>query len=86
MKIDLLALAISPVFACLLWIYLKDRYEKEPIDVLCKFFILGILVSGFSIIIEKVLIDINNFSGYSYIFYMSFNLSISNNSIPMFYY
>ena len=29
MKIDLLILAISPVLACLLWIYLKDRYEKE---------------------------------------------------------
>mgnify|MGYP003314690070 CR=1 FL=1 len=39
MKIDLLILAISPVLACLLWIYLKDRYEKEPLNVLLKFFI-----------------------------------------------
>ena len=72
MKIDLLILAISPVLECLLWIYLKDRYEKEPLNVLLKFFILGVLVSGFSIIIEKFLVDISNFSGYSYIFYMSF--------------
>lgn len=72
MKISLLILAISPVIACLLWIYLKDTYEKEPINILCKYFILGVLVSGFSIIIEKVLIDINNFNGYTYILYMSF--------------
>jgi RsiW-degrading membrane proteinase PrsW (M82 family) len=72
MKIDLLILAISPVLACLLWIYLKDRYEKEPLNVLLKFFILGVLVSGFSIIIEKFLVNISNFSGYGYIFYMSF--------------
>lgn len=72
MKIDLLILAIAPVLACLLWIYLKDKYEKEPIRVLGKFFLLGILVSVLSIIIEEFLIKINVFTGYSYLLYMSF--------------
>ncbi|MGL5313552.1 MAG: PrsW family intramembrane metalloprotease [Peptostreptococcaceae bacterium] len=72
MKIELLILAIAPVVACLLWVYLKDKYEKEPIKILGKFFVLGIFVSVLSIIIEEFLIKINIFTGYSYILYMSF--------------
>ena len=44
MKLDLLVLAIAPVIAIILWIYLKDKYDKEPICILIKFFIFGILV------------------------------------------
>jgi len=72
MKIDLLILAVAPVVACLLWVYLKDKYEKEPINILLRFFVLGIVVSILSIIVEKFLININIFTGYSYILYMSF--------------
>jgi hypothetical protein len=43
MKLELLVLAIAPVVTIILWIYLKDKYDKEPVITLSKFFILGIL-------------------------------------------
>ena len=72
MKLDLLVLAIAPVIAIILWIYLKDKYDKEPICILIKFFIFGILVSMLAIYGEEILIKVNIFSGKFYIFYMSF--------------
>ena len=72
MKLDLLILAIAPVVTIILWIYLKDKYDKEPIYILSKFFIIGILVSVVAIYIEETLIKINIFIGKTYIFYMSF--------------
>lgn len=72
MKLDLLILAIAPVVTIILWIYLKDKYDKEPIRILSKFFILGILVSTLAIYTEEILIKINMFIGESDIFYMSF--------------
>ena len=59
MKLDLLILAIAPVATIILWIYLKDKYDKEPIRVLSKFFILGILVSILAIYAEEILIKTN---------------------------
>ena len=61
MKLDLLILAIAPVATIILWIYLKDKYDKEPIRVLSKFFILGILVSTLAIYAEEILIKTNIF-------------------------
>lgn len=72
MKLDLLILAIAPVVTIILWIYLKDKYDKEPICILSKFFIIGILVSILAIYTEETLIKINIFIGKTYIFYMSF--------------
>ncbi|MGL6105160.1 PrsW family intramembrane metalloprotease [Romboutsia sp.] len=72
MKLELIMLAIVPILGYILWIYLKDKYEKEPVMLLCKFFILGAIISVLGIIIEELLIKINIFDGYSYIFYMSF--------------
>ena len=72
MKLDLLVLAIAPVIAIILWIYLKDKYDKEPICILIKFFIFGILVSMLAIYGEEILIKVNIFSGKFYIFYMAF--------------
>ena len=60
MKLDLLILAIAPVATIILWIYLKDKYDKEPIRVLSKFFILGILVSILAIYAEEILIKTRN--------------------------
>ena len=51
---------------------LKDKYDKEPIRVLSKFFILGILVSTLAIYAEEILIKTNIFTGKINIFYMSF--------------
>lgn len=72
MKLDLLVLAIAPVATIILWIYLKDKYDKEPIHILGKFFILGILISILAIYAEEILIKTSIFTGKIYIFYMSF--------------
>ncbi len=39
----ILALAILPVIALMIYVYKKDKYEKEPIGMLIKAFLLGIL-------------------------------------------
>lgn len=72
MKIKILIFAISPILVCLLWIYFKDRYDKEPVTTLIKYFILGVITSIFGIIIERFLIDINTFNGTDLILYTSF--------------
>lgn len=42
---NLLLLAIAPVTIIILYIYFKDKYEKEPIKILAKSFLLGATVS-----------------------------------------
>ncbi|AUC86500.1 PrsW family intramembrane metalloprotease [Polaribacter sp. ALD11] len=42
---SLLLLAIAPVTIIILYIYFKDKYEKEPIGILTKSFLLGATVS-----------------------------------------
>ncbi len=41
----LLLLAFAPVFVILIYIYVKDKFEKEPIGFLLKNFLLGAVVS-----------------------------------------
>jgi len=72
MKLELLILAIAPVITIVLWIYLKDKYDKEPIHILTKFFTFGVLISVLAIYIEEWFIKINIFSESINIFYMSF--------------
>lgn len=72
MRYQLLFLAIAPSAAFILWIYFKDRYEKEPIKSLVKFFFLGVVVSIVGIVIEGILMKINVWNGYSYYIYVSF--------------
>ena len=72
MSLNLLILAIYPSIAFILWVYLKDRYDKEPIKLLGKFFVLGAFISVIGIICEDFLININKYSGNYYIIYSSF--------------
>lgn len=72
MKIKIFILAIAPIVACLFWIYLKDKYEKEPIPILIKYFILGIISSLLALVIENLLIKVSIFEGMSLILYTSF--------------
>ena len=72
MSINLLVLAIYPSIAFILWTYLKDRYDKEPIKLLGKFFILGAFISIIGIICEDFLININKYNGNYYVIYSSF--------------
>ncbi|MGL4797732.1 MAG: PrsW family intramembrane metalloprotease [Paraclostridium sp.] len=59
---NLLIISIAPSITFLIWIYLKDKYEKEPIIFLLKLFFIGALTSIPAIIIEDILfkLDINN--------------------------
>lgn len=72
MKYQLLMLAIAPSVAFIMWIYLKDRYEREPMIILAKFFFLGVATSLIGILVESLLIKVNIWSGYSYLIYISF--------------
>ena len=42
MKIYILILALLPVVCFLVWIYYKDKYEKEPVAKLVQYFFMGI--------------------------------------------
>lgn len=48
----LIALATAPAFAIILFIYFKDKYEKEPIHILVKCFLFGALSIIPAILIE----------------------------------
>lgn len=63
----LLLLAIAPVLAIIVYIYFKDKYEKEPIGFLTKNFLLGATISiiltliiGFFVAIVFPLTDVKN--------------------------
>lgn len=54
---NLLLLAVAPVFIIILYIYFKDKYEKEPKRLLIYNFLLGAIVS---IIITTVLYTVSD--------------------------
>lgn len=57
---SLLFISLAPVLIIALYIYNRDRYEKEPYSVLLKALFTGILIVLPAVIIEKVL---DSFSG-----------------------
>lgn len=61
-----------PLISFILWFYYKDKYNRENIYVLLKYFILGIILSFFAIISEKILENINIFEGDTNLIYMAF--------------
>lgn len=72
MKILIIILAIIPIICFLSWIYTKDKYDKEPLMKLFKYFMLGIIVSLVSIFIEQYLIKFDVFQGFISKIYVSF--------------
>ncbi|MEG0855391.1 MAG: PrsW family intramembrane metalloprotease [Terrisporobacter sp.] len=72
MKIWIIILAILPVVGFIRWIYIKDKYEKEPPLKLLKYFILGIIVSILAIFIEGFLIKLDMFNGMLSNLYVAF--------------
>lgn len=72
MSINLFILAIAPTITYLIWIYLKDKYDREPVKELSKFFTLGVLVSVIAIMFEWVLLKFDYIKGYTNIIYLSF--------------
>ena len=63
MKISILITAVLPILGFIWWIYIKDKYEKEPPIKLFKYFILGVVGSFFAIGLEKFLITFNLYNG-----------------------
>lgn len=72
MKIYILALALLPVCFFIVWIYLKDKYEKEPPLKLIQYFSFGILVSILAIFFELYFSELNIFSGLASTLYIAF--------------
>jgi RsiW-degrading membrane proteinase PrsW (M82 family) len=54
---NLLLLAITPVMVVIVFIYLKDKFEKEPIRFLLKNFLLGAFVSVLITLILSVILN-----------------------------
>lgn len=81
MNINLLIISIAPSIAFLIWIYIKDKYEKEPVKLLIKFFILGALASIPAVVIEDLLFGINIQNEYIRMAYVSFAVAAFSEEI-----
>ena len=68
----LFVIAITPGIALGMGIYLVDRYDREPLSLLLKMFALGALSVIPVLIVERLLLRINIFSGVLGIAYTSF--------------
>jgi len=53
MNAIILGLAILPVIALMIYIYKKDKYDKEPIGMLLKAFVLGIISIPIALIFDE---------------------------------
>jgi len=42
---ELLALAVAPVLICVFYVYIRDKYEKEPIKLLAVGVVLGVAIT-----------------------------------------
>ena len=54
MTLVLIASALAPVIAVVIYIYYKDKYEKEPLSMLLKSFFLGALSTIPAILLETL--------------------------------
>ncbi|MTI69146.1 MAG: PrsW family intramembrane metalloprotease [Firmicutes bacterium] len=61
--IRLLVIAITPAISIGLAVYLSDRYDKEPFNLLLKTFIFGALIVIPVIVVERILTGLNIFPG-----------------------
>jgi RsiW-degrading membrane proteinase PrsW (M82 family) len=55
--LPVLTAAIAPGLSLLVYFYLKDRYETEPIHLVLKMFIFGILIVIPSVVLQRSLIQ-----------------------------
>jgi len=74
--INLLLLAVAPVFIIILYVYFKDKYDKEPRGLLLGSFLLGAIVS---IIITTII-----YSGFDIILPLKDQFSVSQQFIKAF--
>lgn len=81
MSINLLIISIAPSIAFLIWIYLKDKYEKEPILFLIKLFFIGMIISIPILLVEEILLYINLDNIYLNRAYIAFIVASSSEEI-----
>lgn len=70
--IKLLMVAVAPGLALALGAYLTDRYDREPIHLLLKVFILGAMSVIPTAFVERILLSFNIFGGILGILYTAF--------------
>lgn len=75
MDYKLLLISIAPAISIAVAIYMSDRYEREPIPLLIKTFLLGALMVIPTLIVENVFLTFNVFPGILSIAYISFIVS-----------
>lgn len=68
----LLLISIAPAISIAWAVYMSDRYEKEPISLLIKTFLLGAIMVIPTLIVENFLLLFNIFPGILGIAYISF--------------
>lgn len=68
----LLLLSIAPAISIATAVYMSDRYEREPIPLLIKTFLLGALMVIPTIAVENLLLKFNIFPGVLGVAYISF--------------
>jgi RsiW-degrading membrane proteinase PrsW (M82 family) len=81
MKLDLLIISLAPTLALLIWIYIKDKYDKEPIKVLIKLFFIGTLMSIPAIAIEDILLKANINNSYLNLIYTAFIVAAATEEV-----
>jgi len=67
-----IAVALAPTVALSIYIYQKDRFDREPVSLLIKVFIFGSLTVIPVYFIEKLLSSFNIFSGILSVAYTAF--------------
>lgn len=72
MYIRLLIIAVTPAISIAYAVYLSDRYDKEPIMLLLKIFLLGAITTIPAFLVESILSNINVFTGIMGIAFTSF--------------
>ncbi|UWG98006.1 PrsW family glutamic-type intramembrane protease [Dehalobacter sp. DCM] len=70
--IRLIVIALTPVIALGLAVYFTDRYDKEPLKLIFKVFILGSLAVIPIVYIERFLTSLNIFTGAAAAFFSAF--------------
>lgn len=70
---DLLIIALAPILIILIYVYVRDKYEKEPIGLLIKALVAGAFTVIPIIFVEKVLQAKGvSLTGYSSVVYTAF--------------
>jgi RsiW-degrading membrane proteinase PrsW (M82 family) len=55
--LPMLTAAIAPGLSLLVYFYLKDRYETEPIHLVLKMFVLGLIIVVPSVVLQRALVQ-----------------------------